>query len=369
MATAKARVGYIGVGNIFPRYVEWSRRFNVLEPVACADLDETRAAQRAAEYNIEARSMDDLLASDDIDVVVNLTVPKVHAEVDQRIIAAGKHVYAEKPLGTTLDEARAVLDAAESAGVRVGSAPDTFLGGGLQTCRKVIDEGWIGTPIAATAFMMSRGIEMWHPNPEFFYKPGGGPLLDMGPYYITALVSLLGPVRRVTASTQAGLPQRTVTSQPNFGQVIEVDVTTHDAGILDFHSGVIATTILSFDVWQHSLPRIEIYGTRGTLRVPDPNTFGGPVELWLETDREWRAVPLAYSSEVERGIGLADMMQAAQDDRPHRASGQLAYHALEVMMAFNQSSESGTHVAIESRPDRPEPLPAGLLPGDVALRD
>jgi predicted dehydrogenase len=364
----KARVGYIGVGNIFPRYLETSRKFNILEPVACADINQAAANARAAEFGIEARPVADLLAASDLDVIVNLTIPPVHAQVDLQIIEAGKHVYAEKPLALTTGEAKNVLQAADSAGVRVGSAPDTFLGGGLQTCRKLIDEGWIGEPLSATAFLASRGPESWHPNPAFFYQTGGGPLYDMGPYYISTLVFLLGAVKRVSASTRASFKERVVTSETRFGEVLNVEVATHSAGQLEFESGAIATTILSFDVWKHSLPRIEIYGSLGTLRVPDPNTFGGPVQIWLHTDGEWRDVPLAYSADVQRSIGVADMMQSIRDDVPHRANGDLAYHVLEVMEAYDKSSEAGAHIPIESRPDQPARLPIGLLPGDVALR-
>ncbi len=365
---SKVRIGYIGVGNIFPMYLKTSRKFHILDVVACADSNHAYALNRAQEFGIEARTLDQLLQSDDIDIIVNLTPPQAHAEIDLRIIQAGKHVYAEKPLALTTQDGKTVLEAAAQAGVRVGSAPDTILGGGIQTCRKLLDEGWIGTPIAATAFMASRGPESWHPNPAFFYQKGGGPLYDMGPYYISTLVYLLGAIKRVTASTRITSPTRIATSEARFGEVLNVEVSTHSAGLLEFASGVIATTTISFDVWQHHLPRIEIYGTLGTLVVPDPNTFGGVVQMWLHAEREWRDIPLAFSADVQRSVGVADMAEAIMRGEAHRCNGELAYHVLETMEAFDRSSHSGTHITLESQPQRPDALPLGLLAGDVRLR-
>jgi predicted dehydrogenase len=257
-----------------------------------------------------------------------------------------------------------LIETARRKGVRIGCAPDTFLGGGLQTCRQLIDEGAIGQPVAATAFMMSPGHERWHPEPDFFYQPGGGPMFDMGPYYLTALASMLGPVRRVTGSARITSPERTITSQPRYGQKITVRVPTHVAGILDFASGVVGTIITSFDVWAAQLPRIEIYGTEGTLSVPDPNTFGGPVSIWRAGVKEWSDVPLTHGYiENSRGLGVADMAQALRSGRPHRANGDLAYHVLDIMEAFHDASREGRHIDLASSCDRPAPLPVGLRPG------
>ncbi len=248
---------------------------------------------------------------------------------------------------------------AEANGLRVGGAPDTFLGAGLQTCRQLIDEGRIGTPVGATAFMLGHGPEAWHPDPEFFYKAGGGPMFDMGPYYLTALTALLGPMARLTGSARVSFPERTIGSGAKQGQAIAVDVPTHVSGIIDFAAGAVATVITSFDVWGHELPRIEIYGTEGSLSVPDPNTFGGPVRVRHSADKEWQDVPLTHGyAENSRGIGVADMAYAIREGRPHRASGRLAYHVLEAMHGFHDASEQGKHYTMASTVERPAPLPA-----------
>ena len=362
----RLRVGIIGCGNIFPAYVKGSRAFKILEVAACADLLVERAEARAKEFGIPKwSSVEDLLADPEVDIVVNLTVPVAHAEVSLAAIAGGKHIYGEKPLAISRADGKAILDAARAQGVRVGSAPDTFLGGGLQTCRKLIDDGVIGVPVAATAFMASRGPESWHPNPDFFYKMGGGPLFDMGPYYLTALVHLLGPVRRVTGSTRASFPERIATSQALYGRRIAVEVATHIAGVLDFAGGAVATLITSFDVWTHNLPRIEIYGSEGTLSVPDPNTFGGPVKVKLGSDSEWREVALTHSADVARGIGVADMAYGVTYGRAHRASGELAYHVLDLMHAFGDASESGRRILVESTCAQPTALPVNLPVGEL----
>jgi predicted dehydrogenase len=229
----------------------------------------------------------------------------------------------------------------------------------------LIDDGWIGQPVAAAAFMMGHGPESWHPNPAFFYQRGAGPLFDMGPYYITALVTLLGPIRRVTASTRISQAERPITSQPLYGQMIQVEASTHVAGVLDFASGPIATLITSFDVWASAVPRIEIYGTEGALSVPDPNIFGGPVRLRRAGAADWSEMPLTHPTDVNRGIGVADMAYGLLYDRPHRASGELAYHVLDVMVALEEASELGRHIQIESHCPRPAPLPMRLRPGDL----
>lgn len=357
------KVGIIGCGNILSQYVKGCRYFQNLDLVAVADIDHSKAAAAAEQYNVRAVSVDELLADPEIEIIVNLTIPKVHAEVNLAAIAAGKHVHTEKPLGVEREEGRKTLEAAQKAGVRVGSAPDTFLGGGLQTCRKLIDDGWIGEPVAATAFMMGRGPESWHPNPDFFYKFGGGPMFDMGPYYLTALVHLMGPIRRIAGATRITFTERIATSEALFGHRIAVEIPTHVTGTLDFVSGAVATMIMSFDIWAHSLPRIEIYGSEGTLSVPDPNTFRGPVKLWTNKDREWREVPLTHSDKVGRGVAVADMAYAIKSGRPHRASGALAYHVLDAMQSFGDASETGQAVTLQSTVEQPAPLPMGLLEG------
>lgn len=360
---ARVKAGIIGCGNIAPAYLKGCRRFPVLDVAACADLDPKRAEAFAEEHGLCALTVSEMLADPDIQIVINLTVPRAHAEVSLAIIAAGKHVHSEKPLALTREEGRKILEAAAAAGVRVGCAPDTFLGGGLQTCRRLIDEGVIGTPVAATAFMLSHGPESWHPNPEFFYKFGAGPLFDMGPYYLTALIYLLGPVRRVTASARVSFAERTVTSAERNGERITVDVPTHVAGVLDFAAGPVATLITSFDVWKHNLPRIEIYGAEGSLSVPDPNTFRGPVQVWRTASGQWEDVPLTHDPEVQRGIGVADLAYGLLSGRPHRASGALAFHVVDIMQALYEASEQGQHIEISSACQQPSALPADLAEG------
>jgi predicted dehydrogenase len=362
----KLRVGIIGCGNIMGAYVRGCRAFEILELVACADLIHEVAVARAVELEIpKALSVADLLADPTIDIVINLTVPKAHAEVSLAAIAAGKHVHSEKPLAVKREDGRRILDAARKNNVRVGCAPDTFLGGGLQTCRRLIDAGKIGEPVAATAFMMSHGPESWHPNPGFFYMNGAGPMFDMGPYYLTALVHLLGPVKRVSGSARISFPERVATSQALYGERIAVEIPTHVAGTLDFAQGSVATLVMSFDVWSHHLPRIEVYGSDGTLSVPDPNTFQGPVFLRPAAEREWQEVALSHSDEVRRGVGVADLAYAIRSGRPHRANGDLAYHVLDLMHAFGDSSDTGRHVQLESICERPAVLPIGLEPGKL----
>ena len=361
------KVGIIGCGNISSIYCESGKTFEILNIIACADLIQERAEARAAEYGIpRACSVVELLADPEIEIVINLTIPKAHAEVALAALQAGKSVHNEKPLAIERAQAHQLLALAREEGLRVGCAPDTFLGGGIQTCRKLIDDGWIGEPIAATAFMTCHGHESWHPDPEFYYKVGGGPMFDMGPYYLTALVNLIGPVRRVTGSARITFPERLVTSQPKHGTRIEVDVPTHVAGVLDFANGAVGTIITSFDIWSAHLPRIEIYGTEGSLSVPDPNGFGGPVLVKRAGASEWSDVPLTHGYAVNsRGIGVADMAYALRSGRPHRANGELAYHVLDIMHAFHDASREGKHIELASTCDRPAPLPMGLLPGTL----
>jgi predicted dehydrogenase len=360
----RTKIGIVGCGNISDIYCEAKNKFDILDIVACADLDMARAQAKAKKHNIPtACSTDELLADPDIEIVVNLTIPQAHAEVALAAVEAGKSVYNEKPLTISREDGAKLLQMAQEKGVRVGSAPDTFLGGGLQTCRKLIDDGEIGEPVAATAFMTCHGHESWHPDPEFYYKVGGGPMFDMGPYYLTALVSMLGPVKRVTGSTRITFPERTITSRPKSGQKITVDVPTHVVGVLDFDSGAMATIITSFDVWFAELPRIEIYGTKGSLSVPDPNTFGGPVRIRQAGNDAWREVPPAYGyAQNSRGLGVADMAHAIRSGRDHRANGEMAFHVLDLMHAIHEASDQGRHIELKSSCRRPAPFPLNLPP-------
>ncbi len=364
--TEPVKVGVVGCGTISGIYLKNAQWLSAFEIAACADLFVARAVARAAEYGVpKACSVAELLADPEIEIVLNLTIPNAHAAVAMAALEAGKSVYNEKPLAISRADGQQMLALAAQKGLRVGCAPDTFLGGGIQTCRKLIDDGVIGAPVAAVAFMMNHGPEHWHPDPDFYYQPGAGPMFDMGPYYLTALVNLIGPVRRVTGSTRITSPERTITSEAKYGTTIHVNVPTHIAGVMDFASGAVGTIITSFDVWGSTLPRIEVYGTEGTLSVPDPNTFGGPVRLNRGGTREWEDVPLTHGhAENSRGIGLADMAAALRSGRAHRANGALAYHVLDLMHAFHDASDAGAHITVASTCDRPAALPVGLAPGE-----
>ncbi|NMA65199.1 MAG: Gfo/Idh/MocA family oxidoreductase [Clostridiaceae bacterium] len=366
----KIKIGVIGCGIISEHYLNrLTNSFEMLEVKACSDLDFERAKKRSEQFNIEnTYTVDEILSDQDIDIIVNLTIPEAHGEVCLKALNAGKHVYVEKPLSITREEAKQILSLAKDKNLLVGGAPDTFLGGGIQTCRKLIDDGWIGKPIAANAFMLTSGPETWHPDPEFYYKHGAGPLFDMGPYYLTALVSLLGPVEKVFASQKITFPERTITSTPKYGQKINVEVPTYSSGILNFKNGVIGNLITSFDVWGTRLPSIEIYGSEGTLIVPDPNTFGGPVLIRRMGSNEWSNIPLLYGfADSYRGIGIADMACAIISDRKHRANVELAYHVLDIMHGFNDSAASDMPHIIESTCERPAAFPVGLSERNLDL--
>jgi len=364
---ARVSVGIIGCGHISDHYCQGLKHFRNLDLRACSDLDMSRAEALASDHGIATLSVDRLLADPDIEIVVNLTPPAAHFDVAMQAIAAGKHIHNEKPLTQTRDQARRLLRAAEEAGLRVGCAPDTFLGGGLQTSRKLLDDGWIGVPVAASGFFASHGPDSYHPEPAFFFKPGGGPLFDMAPYYLTALVHLLGAVTRVTGSASRGFKQRFATHPglppERYGYAIDVEVQTHVSAALDFANGSVGTLITSFDIWHQNLPRMEIYGTEGTLSVPDPNHFRGPVRVRRAGAEDWSEIPLTHDASMLRGVGVADLACALRSGRPHRASGDLAWHVLDLMHAILESGESGRHQHISSGVARPAPLPTGLAPG------
>lgn len=353
----KLKIGIIGCGNISSIYMENCPKFPQLELVACADLDVDRAQSQAEKFGVpKACSVEELLADPAIELVINLTIPKAHASVCIQALESGKHVYTEKPLAVTREEGKRILETAKKHNLLVGSAPDTFLGAGIQTAINLIEQGEIGVPIGASAFMICRGHEHWHPDPAFYYDNGGGPMFDMGPYYLTALVALLGPIKRISGSTRISYQERTVLSTPKAGTKIEVLTPTHISGVIDFDSGVIGSITTSFDAFGGtSLPPIEIYGSEGTLLVPDPNTFGGPVKIRKRDENEFIEVPLAYGySQNNRGLGVADMARAILEGGKYRANSELAYHVLEAMHGFHDSSDSGKHYIMESTCERPE---------------
>ncbi|PLS77487.1 MAG: oxidoreductase [Chloroflexi bacterium] len=359
--TNPVNIGIVGCGNISSIYLKNCTRFPSLRVLACADLVLERAQAQATAFGVpKAYSVDELMADPAIELVLNLTIPAVHGEIGLAALQAGKHVYNEKPLAIERESARQMLELAESRGLRVGCAPDTFMGGGLQTCRKLIDQGLIGRPVAAQAFMQSRGPESWHPSPDFFYQPGAGPMFDMGPYYLTTLTMLLGPVRRVTGSAQISHPQRVIGSQPLQGTIITVNTPTHIAGVLDFQSGAVGTIVTSFDVHPGKIKGIEVFGTEGTMILPDPNAFGGPVIVYRPGELDWQEQPIEHTHvENSRGIGVADMADAIRNGQPHRANGELAFHVLDIMHAIHDASREGRHIELQSTMERPAALPTG----------
>jgi predicted dehydrogenase len=354
MAT-KVKVGIIGTGIISKAYINGCRKFDLLEIAACSDIDMERAHAIAEQWNIpKVCTVEQLLADPDIQIVLNLTIPKAHAQVSLAAIAAGKSVYTEKPFAVTLEEGQHVLEAAQAKGVLLGNAPDTFLGESHQLCRNLIDEGEIGTPIAAFACF---AIHAWGgaPNRDFMFQQGAGPLFDMGPYYLTDLVNMLGPIQRVTGTVHTPFSERVVQRGEHRGRHIAVETPTHITGVFDFACGATGTLIFSYDIHRgHNLPLLEIYGTEGTLSVPDPNYNGGTIRISKEGN-DWQELSPPSSNEFTRGIGVADMAYALLYKRPNRASGALAYHILETMLAFEQASLSGTHIQIASQPERPAP--------------
>ncbi len=357
-------VGVVGVGVISNQYFAELPKLPNLRLAAVADLDVARAASVADAQGTRALSVDALLVDPGIDVVLNLTIPAAHAEIALRALDGGKHVYGEKPLALTTPDAAGVLARAAEAGLRVGSAPDTVLGTGIQTARAVLDSGRVGTPVGASVHWTAPGHELWHPAPAFYYQPGGGPLFDMGPYYLTSLVTFFGPVRRVSGAVSRSARERTVATGPNAGAAIPVDVDTHVTALLEHANGVISTVTVSFDVWATRAPYFEVYGTEGTILVPDPNTFSDTVSVATSGNRDWVEVPvLAGYADAGRGFGLADMAHAIETGRPHRASGDVAFHVLEIMESIVTAGHEHRVIELASTVERPEPVANGSLPG------
>ena len=347
-------VAFIGVGNISGIYLKnITTRFTEMKIVGLCDLVREKAEKAAAEYGIGKIYTDMYEAFDDpaVDLILNITRPFQHYEVTKQALLHGKHVYSEKPLGASIEEGRELVALAAEWKLMVGGAPDTFLGAGIQTCKKLIDDGFIGRPVGASGFMMSHGPESWHPDPEFFYKYGGGPMMDMGPYYITAMTYLLGRVETVSATTSRSFQQRTMTCKEHYGEKIDVDVSTFLSGTMRFESGAVGTLTTTFDVWRSTLPCIEIYGEKGTLFVPDPNTFDGPVKLYRPEDGEVREMPLLFGNrENSRGLGLLEMARAIRDGHDDFiTSSRRTFHTLDVLTAFDRSSLAGRAIEMEKR--------------------
>ncbi len=364
----KINIGVVGCGNISDIYFRnLTKTFSNTNVYACADLIADRAENAAQKWGIaNVMTFEDMLLCDEIEIILNLTTPQGHYDICKRSILAGKHVYVEKPLSLTFNEGCELVKLAEEKNVLLGGAPDTFMGAGIQTCRKLIDDGIIGRPIGATAFMMVPGHERWHPNPEFYYKKGGGPMYDMGPYYLTALVNLMGGVSEVCGMGNISFPQRTITSEPKNGEIIDVEVNTHIAGLLRFETGAIGTIITSFDVHKTNLPKIEIYGTDGTLVVPDPNTFGGKVSLFKPNGSGFEEIPHTHIyAENSRGIGVADMAQCIVEGGVLRAGKDLINHVLEIMCAINSSDTKKEYYKMQTVCARPAPMPSDIIKGET----
>jgi predicted dehydrogenase len=365
-------VGIVGCGNISDAYFAGAARSKLISLKACADIRPEAARDKALHFGVQALSVQDLLCDPDIEIVVNLTIPTAHATVGRAALEAGKHLYLEKPIASSFVDALDLIALANASGLRIGCAPDTFLGAAHQACRAAIDAGEIGEPIGGAVAVLSRGPESWHPNPEFLYRRGGGPMHDMGGYYITQLVNLLGPVRRVSGCTSIGLPKRLIATGPLAGKEIDAEVPTTANGTLEFACGANITMSASFDVWAHRRVPLEIYGTTGSLLGGNPNFFGGEPQIsrqgnpWqsLSTTawpfgRENFKTRLGQSVANYRTAGLIDMAAAIRRNRMHRASGELALHVLEVLDAFERSSGEGRHICIESVVARPDPVPCG----------
>lgn len=360
------RIGVVGCGVISGAYLGTFARQEGLRVHAVADVVGSQAKAVATEHAVAALSPEQLYASPEVDLVVNLTNPAAHAEVSTAALVAGKHIYSEKPLALGAHESAGLLDLAHRSGLVVGCAPDTVLGTGLQTARAVLDSGRVGTPVSATALMASPGPESWHTNPEFYFQSGGGPLLDMGPYYLSALVQLLGPVRSVVAMTARGRRSRVIGSGPKAGKRFDVEVDTHVAGMLEHRSGAVTTLVMSFDIWGSHLPRIEVHGTDGSLSVPDPNGFDGTVEVLSAKERRWEAVEvLAGYRGAARGFGVADLARGLVTGRAPRASGELAHHVVDVMESLLASERERRVLNVTSTCARPEPVPANRAPEEA----
>ena len=364
-------VGIMGAGNISSAYLRLAPLFKGLEVRGVADILPAAAKKRSEEFNVAAMTPDELLKNSEIDVIVNLTIPSTHYQVSMDAITAGKHAYSEKPFVLSLKEGKALKKAADARGLRVGSAPDTFLGGAHQQVRNLIDSKQLGKITHGTTHVMSRGMEHWHPNPDFFFQVGAGPVLDVGPYYVTDLIHLIGPVKRVTAFTSMASKTRTITTPnvPLTGKKIKVGTPTTIHGVLEFHSGAIITMGASWDTFSHGHHNIELYGTEGTVYVPDPNFFGGDILVTDKTGTKNKVEPWDHPfGKANQGLdtatpranyrtaGLADMMQAVDKGRAARCGLDVALHAVDIMTSLLKAGETGKVITLTTTCERPKAL-------------
>ena len=351
----KTKVGIIGCGMISDTYFQAAQRFRNLEVVACSDIIPERSAAKFEQYGVQNVDNATLLANPEIEIVLNLTPPKVHNEIAKAALLANKHTYSEKPFGVDMLQALEVMKLAKEKNLRVGCAPDTFLGGGPQTVRKLVDEGWIGKVFAGTAMFTSRGPETW-PHAAAFYKKGAGPMLDYAPYFITQLVNVLGPAVAVTASVTKGTESR-VGGPETVPHIFPVEVPTFQSGIIEFASGAQITVIASYDVWRGTHPYIELYGTKGSLNMHNPNFFGGFIKVFRPGYEGWQEVPSAFDYNTDaRSIGVADMIEGILTGRKTRVSGELSMHVLEIMLSFEKSSKEGRKIMLETTCEQPAPM-------------
>jgi predicted dehydrogenase len=355
-----AQVGIVGCGVISRAYAKNAAAFDSFEIVACADLDASRAEATAAEFTLQALTVEELLRSGSIDVVLNLTPPAAHASVTRAALEARKHVYSEKPLAATVEEARQLAELAESYGLRLGCAPDIFLSGAYQKARSLLDDGSIGEPLAVSAAMLSGGQETWHPDPDIFFRDGAGPLLDMGPYYVTAIVSLLGPVRRVAGFASTFVRERTIEIGPRRGERFTTETPTHISSMLELGSGATAMLVATFESPGHYASTMLVHGSEGELALPDPNGFDGQIRIRRRRG-DWERVSYPSRGAGDaRGLGLHDMVGAIVEGRAHRATAGLATHVVDVARSILDSCDSGSAVVIESTAERPDALPVAV---------
>jgi predicted dehydrogenase len=366
-ASGPVGVGIIGAGNISTQYLDSLTSFPDLAVHTIADLVPQAAASRAAEYGISAAaSVEAALGHPDVEIIINLTTPAAHVAVATAAIAAGKHVWSEKPFSLDRESGLGLLEAADAAGLRLGSAPDTFLGNGLQSAQRAIERGDIGTPLSGLTMMQYAGPDAWHPNPAFLFQYGAGPLFDMGPYYLTALVQALGPVAAVAAVGSRPRRTRTIGSGARAGESFPVEVPTHVSAIIEFEQGGSSQSLFSFDSPLTRMGFFEITGSEGTLAVPDPNEFNGDLRILSRGSEEWKTVPTTASA-AGRGIGVLEMARAIRAGVPHRAQGDLAYHVLDTMVSIAESIETGEFVKVDSSAAPARPLPEDWDPTAATL--
>lgn len=365
----KVKVAMIGVGCISGIYLEnITKTFKDIELIGVCDLVRERAEKAQADYNVPKiyETMHDAFDDPEVEIVLNLTRPYEHFEVTKAALLKGKHVYSEKPLGASLEEGKQLVALATEKGLMLGGAPDTFMGAGIQTCRRLIDDGFIGTPVGSAAFMICRGHESWHPDPDFYYQYGGGPMFDMGPYYLTAMVNLMGGIDSVMSASKKSFEKRMITSQPFSGTEINVNVNTYVAGTVKYASGAIGTLFTTFDAYYPYQARFEIYGSEGTLFVPDPNTFSGPIKLFRPEDGEVREIPIMYDyAENSRALGLDDMAVAIREGRPARCDWNQTFHVLDAITGFERSAVSGEWIKMSTKYERRPAMKKAVVKGVI----